>query len=146
MAVTKPIIRFGIFDTTARDDAEFSATGKSAYSSTDILKLVAYESIGYATLELNNWLLNGTQPLPPTDIATGKWGVMSGELSNATGVLATPLVVSVAFDNPHTSAGITLCGDVESYPPLTREKMRKNSLLRPSDWPPYPGGYCCCSR
>lgn len=114
MAATKPIIRFGIFDTTARDDAAFSATGKSAYSSLGILKLVAYESAGYATLELNNWLLNGTQPLPPTDIATGKWGVLSSELSDAAGDLATPLAVAAVFDNPHTSAGITIRGDTDN--------------------------------
>lgn len=112
MAATKPIIRFGIFDTTARDDAEFSATGKAAFTTETILKEVAYSTVGYATLELNNWLLNGTQPLPPSNIATGRWSMLSSELSDANGVLVTPLVININFDNPHTSAGITLRGDV----------------------------------
>jgi hypothetical protein len=110
MAVTQPIIKFGIYDVTAKDDAVYSDAGMQSFIDTDVLKRDGYVSNNYATCELNNWLLNGLQNVPPTDLSSGRWGIISSATADVSCNLPAGIYLKATFITPHTSAGITLRG------------------------------------
>jgi len=108
---TQAQIRFGIYDTTAQEDASYSSVGMQPFVDYDILKEVGFAPADYATSELNMWLLNEEQAAAPDDLSEGRWAIVGGSLSGSDRVLAQPTQLVVSFEHPHTSIGLTIFGD-----------------------------------
>ena len=106
--VTRAIVRFGIYDTTAKEEAVYASDNAAIFSDAIALEQEAYQVAPYATLALNQWILDGNQIQPPEVLSDGTWGLISSTLSDVNGLFFTPMKIVASFTNPHTSAGITL--------------------------------------
>lgn len=105
---TEARARYSLFDKTAAGDAQASMPGVQPFSDYAELNDEERTLPPWATLETNEWLLDGTRTIFPDDMASAFTGVWSAEKSGADGAFGTPPVLTVAFSEAHTSAGITL--------------------------------------
>ena len=105
-------IAFGIYDLTAKGDAQSSANENQSFSSPQqVLDDIKTLSKKYATLEPGRWLLNGTFfcfPDEPEEEAMGYW---SNSMSDATGFFSVAPTVTITFGSNHSSLGLTFYFD-----------------------------------
>ena len=98
-----------LVDLTAQDDATPEPKSNAAISHVDQTSDgIREQSIKIATLELNEWILDGSMRLYDTqeNIQTGWW---SNEVSDETGAIDTE--ISFNFTEAHSSFGLTLFFD-----------------------------------
>lgn len=107
------LIKFGIYDTTARENAKYSGSGLQGFTNFEILRNDAFSPGKLATLEQNNWILDGNSSLAANNIEGASFGILSQSVSDAAGQLSG-VTVAASFTQPHTSAGITIKGDVNT--------------------------------
>lgn len=108
--VTQPIVRFGIYDVTAKGEAAYSGGNLLATNDYEVLRRDVYEPLLYATGEHNMLLLNGDRGFP-READTPQRPVYSSVLSDSAGLVPAGTFLLATFTTPHTSTGITLVGD-----------------------------------
>ena len=139
MASTQASISFGIYDLTAKERAVYSGTGLQAHTDYEVLRATAFEPPLYATCELNAWRLDGTHSAPPSTLAAGEWGILSASASGDNGAVPTASLTA-SFDDPHTSAGLTLHGDMAMRAWASRVRVtwygQTGNILRVGEYSP----------
>ncbi len=113
MGVSTNII-FDLMDVTAKNDAELSLDFDSdgsirpAYPLDNVL--IDTEKSSFATLEKNSFVLNEGLDFEDKINSEEPWykGTISTILSDWKGEFSSPIIVDIAFNKPHTSAGITI--------------------------------------
>lgn len=113
MAVTQPIVRFGIYDVTAKDEAVYSGGNMMPTNDYEILRLDLYDPPLYATAEHNQWLLNGDRDTA-LSASDARFPIYSSAIADEMGNIPAGTFLEAAFVNPHTSAGITVIGDTRT--------------------------------
>lgn len=108
-------VRYEMLDTTAAKDGDMSVV-QQLQPFSNISELVEDDRIlKWATLEKNSHILDGSYMFLPDDIRSEFMGIWSEQLSGPDGRFETPIVMNVAFESPHTSAGITFIFSEETY-------------------------------
>jgi len=109
MPRTSCTITFGLYDTTARQDASYETDDKQPFVNFEDFKREEGISVPkFATLEQNQFLLDGTFELFPDEPAGMEWGLWSRSMSDGSGNFATPPKLVISFSENHTSPGLTL--------------------------------------
>lgn len=106
--ITDVQVNYSLVDVTAASDGKMQMGSLQPFS--DLEELIEEdEEIGkLATIETEEWILDGTLSLLPENMADAFTGVWSLAQSDDTGTFSTPPVFTVTFSQPHTSGGITL--------------------------------------
>ena len=95
-------IEYSVTDPDVQRDGTASSNGDAAYADTvDITDTTIKSPPYYATLEHNIWGLDGEQAVLPDSAPYGDTGYVGNVMCDATGVFATPPVVSVSFSKVH---------------------------------------------
>nr|DAV12501.1 MAG TPA: hypothetical protein [Caudoviricetes sp.] len=105
---TRATVEYGLLDQTAPQDNVFSIDEIQPFSDTAELNNGGRKIKKWATLENTGFLMDGTFELPPDDLSAEFMGVWSKKLSGKDGMFSSPPVLSIAFSEAHTSAGLTL--------------------------------------
>lgn len=111
-------IIYGLLDITAADDAKSSATDLQAFANAQAINTPDLDRLypkKYATLEKNLWLLDGTCEQWPLNPSNETWGLWSKQMSGPAGVFETPIVLTIAFTENHSSEGLTLFFRPDTY-------------------------------
>jgi len=109
MPRTSCTITFGLYDTTARQDASYKAEDRQPFVNFEDFRREEGISVPkFATLEQNQFLLDGTFELFPDEPAGMEWGLWSLSMSDGNGNFATPPKLIISFSANHTSPGLTL--------------------------------------
>ena len=101
-------VTFGFYDVTAKEDAAFTAEELQSFSDLAALQEKDELVVGkYGTLERNFFGLDGSFDMlsQREDVPLGVWYEM---LSDEAGQFLTIPVLTVDFDQPHSSSGVTL--------------------------------------
>lgn len=106
MAITKAEVNLRLFDDTALTDAAYSSANAQPFIDFADLKLDFNPPVNRATLEKNQWSLDGSKALLPDDLSALQYGFWSQNQSDISKNINVPL--SINFDNTHTSIGLTL--------------------------------------
>lgn len=103
-------LKYGLFDVTAADDSTQSCADVQPFADVSILNTPDLDSLTvkpWATLETNQWILDGSKkvfPNVPKNEVFGLWSLsQSGDDCN----FETPVVLTCQFTEPHTTVGIT---------------------------------------
>lgn len=102
-------IYFGIYDVTAREDAEPAANGTQPFTEPAAIKSEIREpDYRPGTFEPDYFALDGSMCLLPDDANPTQdiLGWWSTGMSDAIGVFATPPTLTILFDDHHSSLGI----------------------------------------
>jgi hypothetical protein len=107
MPVTTPRISFGLYVIEIKQDATISTTtALQPFSNVANLKtdnVLLYPSITY---EPDYWVLDGRYRFIPVDPSKALVGMMSLEMSNASGGFISPPVLEITFSQLHDTDGI----------------------------------------
>lgn len=104
-------ITYGLLDITAADDAVSAAADVQDFADVQAINTPDLDRLTvkkFATLELNQWLLDGSMLQWPNDPKNETWGLWSKQLSDQNGDFSVPVVLTIEFDNNHTSEGLTM--------------------------------------
>lgn len=104
-------ISYGLLDVTAADDATSSCTDIQQFSDIQAIHTPDLDSLPvepWATLELNQWILDGSKRQWPQDPARENFGLWSKQMSDENGDFSQPIVLTIDFTEKHTSEGLTL--------------------------------------
>lgn len=108
MTTTSTRVTFGLFNLGVKQDATFSTVSDlQSFSKLTDLENNNIASRPYITYEPNMWLLNGNYKFMPTD-AQLHVGFMSLDMSDDSGVFATPPVLTAIFSQDQDTNGLTL--------------------------------------
>ncbi len=105
MPKTRTELDLRLFDDAIEQDAVYSATDKQPFSVLSDMKEDFDAPVNYATLENDQWRLDGTMNLFPVDMNELKYGYWS--LSQSDGNRDINVSLSINFTGPHTSEGLT---------------------------------------
>lgn len=107
---TNTRVEFGLFDVTARGDSSPSSAAAQSWNDVagDLKKEKRPAAPKYGTLELRQFLMDGSFELFPDEPRGKFWGLWSRQQSGEDGVFDEPPALEVTFSQPHSSAGITL--------------------------------------
>lgn len=106
--ITETAIEFGLFDVTASEDAQYQTSQKQSWNSAESQLKQGGTSKNYATLEMNDFVLDGSAEFFPDNPGDEFFGWWSRDLSGADGVFSNPPVLTVNFTEKHSSMGITI--------------------------------------
>lgn len=109
---TKAIIN--LFDTSAKRDGEYVANSIYDYCDIDSLDRENHNTKKFATCEQDVFLLDGSYLLVDEDTTSNDFGYWSGSVSDDEGEFQTNPLITRAFNDAHSSNGITMFFD-ESY-------------------------------
>ena len=141
---TKTQIEFGFIDVTAKSDSQLSITDKQDFVDLEDLKQDDIEETKYATLERNQFALDGTFELMPENL--DNMCLWSSSMSNDAGIFERPPVLTINFTEPHSSLGLTFlfskAGDYCSHLNITYYD-KDNQLINDSDFYPDDYQYVC---
>lgn len=136
----KTQIKFGFVDVTAKSDSQLSISDKQSYVDLEDLKKDDIEEIKYATLERNQFALDGSFELMP-DVLDNMC-LWSSSMSNSSGLFERPPVLTIDFSEPHSSLGLTFlfskAGDYCNHLNITYYNS-SNELINEADF--YPDNY-----
>jgi hypothetical protein len=105
-------VEFQIVDVTAQSDATASVTSESEISQKDqVHNTNTLMSSKYATFENDYFKLDGSFKLPPKILTGYETGWWSNALCGANKVFSTPQILTIDFDEEHSSIGITITFD-----------------------------------
>ncbi len=112
----------------AAEDASFAATGQTGYSTLDLA--TGDNSVPYATLEHNRWVLDGQHIIMYND-NVHFW---SSSLSNASCTLSPAPTLTITFDQQYSSLGVTIIGDTATgeYPSSVNIKWYQGATQKAS--------------
>lgn len=113
MAKTKPEVNLRLFDDTALTDAEYSTTDIQSFSNLNDLKVPFDEPSDYATLEHDQWSLDGTKLIFPDDMSIlqfGYWSLVQSDDNNNINI-----VFNIDFDTIHSTIGVTFLFYEDDY-------------------------------
>lgn len=110
---TKAIIN--LFDTTAKQDGEYSVNDMLPICDISKLDDKDYTTIKYATLEDNGFFLDGSCNLMDSGTASDKICYWSDAMSDGNGAFDGNIKIERSFTDNHSSAGLTLYFD-DNYP------------------------------
>lgn len=145
-------LSYGLVDRTAAQDGETVLAAGEIQDFSDIGELQdeTQKIKKWATLEKNEFLLDGSFQLFRGEIIDEFMGIWSKNISGADGVLSAPVVLFRPFSMPHTSGGITFffseatedwCSD------LTIEWLDRNgNQLAIKDFTPNRAKYFCANQ
>lgn len=104
-------ITYGLLDITAADDAVSVAADVQPFADAQDINTPDLDHLTvkkFATLELNQWVLDGTFEQFPDNPEVENWGFWSKQISGENGDFSEPVVLTIEFDDNHTSEGLTL--------------------------------------
>jgi len=104
---TSPLVDFSIYDPNIKLDSTPSASSIQSFSKIEDLEIPNSVQI-YATYENDFWLLDGHYKLMPVDTTNVHVGWTSAAQSNSSGVFSVAPVLTINFDDIHTSEGLGL--------------------------------------
>lgn len=118
-------ISYGLLDVTAADDATSSCTDIQQFSDIQAIHTPDLDNLTvepWATLELNQWLLDGSKKQWPQNPAAENFGLWSKQISDENGDFSEPVVLTIDFTDNHTSDGLTMYfrADSDDYPASMR--------------------------
>lgn len=118
-------ISYGLLDVTAADDATSSCTDIQQFSDIQVIHTPDLDNLTvepWATLELNQWLLDGSKKQWPQNPAAENFGLWSKQISDENGDFSEPVVLTIYFTDNHTSDGLTMYfrPDSGDYPATMR--------------------------
>ena len=141
---TKTQIEFGFVDVTAKSDSDLSITDKQEFVDLEDLKQDDIEEVKYATLERNQFALDGTFELMSEKL--DNMCLWSGSMSNEAGVFENPPVLTITFTEPHSSLGLTFLfsktGDYCNHLNITYYD-KDGKLINDADFSPDDYKYVC---
>lgn len=101
-------IQYGLVDVTAKPDSVLSCNDKQPFVNIQELKLNNTIVKKSATLELNQFSLDGMMELFPENPHNENWGLWSLSMSDKFGKFETPIELIISFTENHSSQGLTL--------------------------------------
>lgn len=104
-------INYGLLDITASDDAVSVVTDIQPFANAQDINTPDLDQLSVkknATMELNQWVLDGTFETFPNNPEAEKWGLWSKQMSNENGDFSEEILLTIEFDDNHTSEGLTL--------------------------------------
>lgn len=104
-------ITYALLDITASDDAVSSVTDIQPFANAQEINTPDLDRLTvrkFATLELNEWVLDGSHEQWPGNPSAETWGFWSKQISGENGVFSEPVVLTIEFTDNHTSEGLTL--------------------------------------
>lgn len=137
-------IVFGLYDVTAKDDAQLTANDKQTFCNLDELQEENVNEVKYATLEKNYFNLDGSKVLLNyTSRATGT-GLWSKSMSNSKGLFQTPPTLVINFSQSHSSNGLTFQFSEDNYcSDLNIKYYNGNTLIKDLNFTPNQSTYFC---
>ena len=143
-------LRYGLFDVTAADDSTQSCSDVQPFADVTVLNTPDLDSLEvkpWATLETNQWWLDGSKKAwsdTPASEVFGLWSLsQSGDDCNFT----SPVVVTCDFTEPHTTVGITFIFSEDSYEYANKVKLQfyssANALIAEQEFYPDRPTYFC---
>jgi len=108
MTVTAPKVSFGLYDLEINNDSTPACTDVQSFSKVMDLKTGNATTYPIATYEPDFWLLDGKYKFIQEVAAAVHVGLMSLSMSDANGDFATAPVLTVDFDQVHTTDGLIL--------------------------------------
>jgi hypothetical protein len=108
MTITSTQVSFGLFALELKQDAIPSASDKQPFVKINDLKTDSATVRPYATYEPNYWLLDGGYKFLPEDTSRVHVGLMSLSMSDVNGNFSIPPVLTVNFQQVHSTDGLTL--------------------------------------
>ena len=112
-------IIFGITDPDADAEAVVENNGQMSWSENPEIEDLRTVDNTYATLELNRWVLNGTQQILPDNAPYSYQAFVSDKFSDEEGTLLTSTIFTITFATGYYSfSGLSFTFDsiVEEYP------------------------------
>lgn len=103
-------LKYGLFDVTAADDSTQSCADVQPFADVSILNTPDLDSLTvkpWATLETNQWILDGSKKVFPDEPEKETFGLWSLSQSGDDCNFDTPVVLTCEFTEPHTTVGIT---------------------------------------
>ena len=108
MARTGPRVSFGLYAVEIKQDSSSAASNLQPFSKILDLKTDNVTPLPYATYEPDFWLLDGQWKLLPENLSSVHVGLMSLEMSDASGEFVIPPVLEVNFEREHDTDGLSL--------------------------------------
>lgn len=137
-------IVFGLYDVTAKDDAQLTANDKQTFCNLDELQEENVNEVKYATLEKNYFNLDGSKVLLDyTSRATGT-GLWSKSMSDSKGLFQTPPTLVINFSQSHSSNGLTFQFSEDNYcSDLNIKYYNGSTLIKDLNFTPNQSTYFC---
>ena len=137
-------IVFGLYDVTAKDDAQLTANDKQTFCTLDELQEENVNEVKYATLEKNYFNLDGSKVLLDyTSRATGT-GLWSKSMSDSKGLFQTPPTLVINFSQSHSSNGLTFQFSEDNYcSDLNIKYYNGSTLIKDLNFTPNKSTYFC---
>ncbi|MEC1177612.1 hypothetical protein P9B03_03875 [Metasolibacillus meyeri] len=131
---TSAKINFEILDNSAYDDVTLSTSSEAPLSRIDQVANRARQTAHkYATFERDYFRLDGSLRIPPRpNDGNSEVGWWSGEISREDGIFDVPQTLTMSFEEPHNSMGLTLAFDAvaNEYPSHFKiEVFQQNDIL-----------------
>lgn len=104
-------ISYGLLDVTAADDATSSCTDIQQFSDIQAIHTPDLDNLvtkPWATLEKNQWILDGSKRQWPDMPENEPFGIWSKQISGDDGMFADPIMLTIDFNEKHTSEGLTM--------------------------------------
>lgn len=103
-------INYGLFDVTAADDSTQTCSDVQPFADVTVINTPDLDELPvepWATLETNQWILNGSKKAFPDKPKNENWGLWSLSMSDEECNFETPVVLTCDFTEPHTTVGVT---------------------------------------
>lgn len=119
-------LKYGLFDVTAADDSTQTCTDVQPFADVTVLNTPDLDSLSvkpWATLETNQWLLDGSKRVFPDEPEKEIFGLWSLSQSGDDCNFAAPITLICDFTEPHTTVGITFIFREDSYEYANKVKI-----------------------
>lgn len=143
MTRATPLVAFGLYALTIKQDATLDCSDLQSFSKLADLKTGNVTRRPYITFEPDFWLLDGGYKFQPVNETVVHVGLMSSSMSDASGNFSVAPVLTANFSNIHTTNGLTIRGNQYSndYPSSVTIAFydASNALIRsdiysPTSW------------
>lgn len=103
-------LNYGLFDVTAADDSTQTCDDVQPFADVTVINTPDLDELPvepWATLETNQWILNGSKKAFPDAPKKENFGLWSLSMSDEDCNFETPVVLTCDFTEPHTTVGVT---------------------------------------
>lgn len=103
-------LKYGLFDVTAAEDSSQSCSDVQPFADVTVLNTPDLDNLTvkpWATLETNQWLLDGSKLTFPDKPKQETFGLWSLQQSGDDGEFETPITLVCDFKDTHTTVGLT---------------------------------------
>lgn len=109
MTITYPRVSFGLYGLAIKKDSTPAYSGTlQPFSKIADINLSNASAKPYATYEPDFWVLDGNYKLLPAITTAVHVGLMSAEMTDASGNFASPPTLTLTFSTVHTTDGLVL--------------------------------------